>query len=104
MGFVWFVPVSSKENDRAGTKGGGGNRIVSGGVQNCFWGGALWYVFPSPEFSPPLFFQALPENDKNGTHGREIMTVEFDLITYLFRKGPCPAIFYGKEFELEPIP
>ena len=35
---------------------GGGNRIISGGVQNRFWGGALWYVFPSPEFPPPLFF------------------------------------------------
>ena len=38
-------------------KGGGGERIISGGgVQNRFWGGALWYVFPSPEFPPPLFF------------------------------------------------
>ena len=22
-------------------------------IQNRFWGGALWYVFPSPEFSTP---------------------------------------------------
>ena len=54
MGFVWSVSVSSKENDIASTKGGG-NRIISGGVQNRFWGGDLWYVFPSPEFSPPPF-------------------------------------------------
>ena len=52
VGFVWSVPVSSKENDIARTKGGG-NRIISGGVQNRFWGGDLWYVYPSPEFSPP---------------------------------------------------
>ena len=31
----------------------GGKRIISGGVQNCFWGEVLWYVFPSPEFPPP---------------------------------------------------
>ena len=55
MGFVWSAPVSSKESDRASTKGGG-NRIISGGVQNRFWGGVLWYVFPSPEFPPPLCF------------------------------------------------
>ena len=36
---------------------GGGNRIISGGVQNRFGGEDLWYVFPSPEFPPPpLFF------------------------------------------------
>ena len=34
---------------------GGGNRIISGGVQNRFWEGISWYVFPSPEF-PPLCF------------------------------------------------
>ena len=39
---------------------GGGNRIISGGVQNRFWGGVLWYVFPSPEFSPPPLFPDLP--------------------------------------------
>ena len=56
MGFAWSVPVSSKENNRAKTNGGG-KRIIGGGVQNCFWEGVLWYVFPSPEFSnPPLFF------------------------------------------------
>ena len=28
-----------------------------GGSKTVFWGGVLWYVFPSPEFStPPLFF------------------------------------------------
>ena len=37
-------------------KQGGGNRIISGGVQNRFWGGVLWYVFPSPEFFPPFCF------------------------------------------------
>ena len=35
---------------------GGGNRIISGGVQNRFWGGDLWYGFLSPEFSPPFVF------------------------------------------------
>ena len=55
MGFAWSVPVSSKENNRAKTNWGGGN--IGGGVQNRFWEGVLWYVFPSPEFSnPPLFF------------------------------------------------
>ena len=34
---------------------GGGNRIISGGVQSRSWGGALWYVFHSPEFPPPCF-------------------------------------------------
>ena len=42
VGFVWSVPT--KENDIAQTKGGG-NRIISGGVQNRFWGEVLWYVF-----------------------------------------------------------
>ena len=31
----------------------GGKRIISAGVQNRFWGGALWYV------SPPLSFPSL---------------------------------------------
>ena len=53
MGFVWSVPVSSKENNRAKTNGGG-QRIIGGGVQNRFWEGVLWYVFPSPEFSTPF--------------------------------------------------
>ena len=35
---------------------GGGKRIIGGGVQNRFWEGVLWYVFPSPEFSTPLCF------------------------------------------------
>ena len=47
VGFVWSVPVS------------GGKRIISGGVQNRFWGGVLWYVFPSPEFSTPLCFSLI---------------------------------------------
>ena len=34
----------------------GGKRIISGGVQIRFGGGALWYVFPSPESPPLLFF------------------------------------------------
>ena len=55
--FAWSVPVSSKENNRAKTNGGG-KRIIGGGggVQNRFWEGVLWYVFPSPEFSTPLCF------------------------------------------------
>ena len=53
MGLVWSVPVPSKENDRASTKGkGGGNRIIGGGV--VFWGGVLWYAFTFPEFSTPF--------------------------------------------------
>ena len=34
---------------------GGGERIIIGLVENRFWGGLLWYVFPSPEFPHPLF-------------------------------------------------
>ena len=37
-------------------QGGVGNRIIGGGVQNHFWGGVSWYVFPSPEFSSRLCF------------------------------------------------
>ena len=37
-------------------KRGGGKRIIGRGSKNRFWEGVLWYVFPSPEFSPPLFF------------------------------------------------
>ena len=33
-------------------KHGGGKRIIGGGNKNRFWGGILWYVFPSPEFDP----------------------------------------------------
>ena len=41
------------------SKGGGGNRIIGGGVRNLFgdhpeW--VLWYVFLSPEFSTPFVF------------------------------------------------
>ena len=36
---------------------GGGKRIIGGGGPKPFWGGVLWYVLPSHEFStPPLFF------------------------------------------------
>ena len=38
MGLVWSVPISSEENDRAWTDGGG----------------VLWYVFPSLSFPPPF--------------------------------------------------
>ena len=55
MGFAWSVPVSSKENNRAKTNGGG-KTYHKRGVQNRFWEGVLWYVFPSPEFSTPLCF------------------------------------------------
>ena len=40
--------------------GGSSERIIGGGVQNCFWGGVLWYVFPYPEFSTPFVFSDLP--------------------------------------------
>ena len=46
VGFVWSVPVPFMKNDK-------GHRIIGGGVQNRFWGGVLWYVFLSPEFSTP---------------------------------------------------
>ena len=36
--------------------GGGGKRIIGGAVQNRFWGGVIWYVFPSFELSTPLCF------------------------------------------------
>ena len=36
VGFAWSVPVSSKENNRAKTSGGG-KRIIGGVVQNRFW-------------------------------------------------------------------
>ena len=53
MGFVWSVPArSSKENDRACTRGGGGNRITSGGVQNRF-GEGLYGMFSPPLSFPP---------------------------------------------------
>ena len=58
MGFASSVPVSSKEDNRAKTNGGG-ERIIGGGVQNRFWEGVLWYVSPSPEFSTPLCFSLI---------------------------------------------
>ena len=48
-----------------GREKGRGNRIIGGGVQNRFWGGVLWYVFPSPEFSTPFCFSLT-----NGTRPR----------------------------------
>ena len=48
MGLVWSVPVPSKEMT--------GREQSRWGIQNRFWGGVLWYVFPSPEFSTPLCF------------------------------------------------
>ena len=50
------MPVSSKENNRAKTNGGGGKRIIGGGVQNRFWEGVLWSVFPPLSFPPPFVF------------------------------------------------
>ena len=73
MGFAWSVPVSSKENNRAKTNGGGKRIIGGGGVQNRFWEGVLWYVFPSPEFSTPLCFSLLNKaanKRKQGVRGR----------------------------------
>ena len=62
MGFAWSVPVSSKENNRAKTNGGG--KRMMGGIQSRFWEGVLWYVFPSHEFStPPLFFSEIPQKE-----------------------------------------
>ena len=44
---------------------GAGKRIIGGGVQNWFWGGVLWHVFPSPEFStPPLFAREKAPNSE----------------------------------------
>ena len=59
MGFAWSVPVSSKEKQQGENKRGGGKRIIGEGVQNRFWEGVLWYVFPSPEFSTPLCFSLI---------------------------------------------
>ena len=36
------------------TTGHGGETYHRWGVQDRFWGGVLWYVFPSPEFSTPF--------------------------------------------------
>ena len=62
MGFVRSVPVSSKGHDRVWTRGGGGKSYHKWVGPKPFLGGALCYVFPSPEFSPPtpLFFSGLP--------------------------------------------
>ena len=40
---------------------GGGKSYHKWGVQNRFWGGISWYVFPSPEFPPPPFVSSLNE-------------------------------------------
>ena len=53
VGFVWSVPVFSKAGRE---QTGGGNVSEVGGSKTVFWGGVLWYVFPSPECSPPPFF------------------------------------------------
>ena len=61
---VWSVPVSAKENDRTWTNGGVRNCITSGGVQNHFRGGALWFGTPPP--SPLLnpFFVDFPTEER----------------------------------------
>ena len=59
VGFALSVPASSKENNRAKTNGGGKRIIGWGGVQNRFWEGVLWHVFPSREFSTPLCFSPI---------------------------------------------
>ena len=62
MGFASSVPASSKETTGRKQTGGGGKRIIGGGVQHRFWEGVLWYVFPSPEFShPPLFLSEISQ-------------------------------------------
>ena len=52
MGFAWSVPVSSKENNRARNKRGGGERIIGGGGPEPFLGRG----FMVPEFSTPFVF------------------------------------------------
>ena len=41
---LWSFPLRRMR----GREQGRGKRIISGGVQNRFWGGALWCVFPLP--------------------------------------------------------
>ena len=56
MGFAWSVPVSSKENNRAKTKGGGKTYHRWGGP-TPFLGRGFMVCFPLPRvFHPPLFF------------------------------------------------
>ena len=47
VGFAWSVPVSSKENNRAKTNGGG-KRIIGGGGQKPFLGRGFMVCFPLP--------------------------------------------------------
>ena len=56
MGFVWSVPVSSKEN--TWSEQTGGERIIGGGGSKTFFGEGFYGMF-SPPLSfppPPLFF------------------------------------------------
>ena len=73
-----------------------------GGVQNRFWGGDLWYVFPSPEFSPPpLFFSDPPIlafGDLCGGNSFENDFEVLDLVSGNLRarkKGRARAFFVG---------
>ena len=51
VGFILSVPVSFlRKMTGHGQGGGGGKPYHKWGV----WGGVLWYVFPSPEYSTPL--------------------------------------------------
>ena len=50
VGFVWSVPVSSKENGRR-EQGGGRN-----GRSKTVFGEGLYGMFSPPLISPPLFF------------------------------------------------
>ena len=56
VGFAWSVPVSFKENNRAKTNGGGGKRIIGGGVQNVFAKGFYGMFSPPLSFPPPFVF------------------------------------------------
>ena len=58
MGLAWSEPVSSKEkfNNRAKTNGGGGKRIIGGGIQTVFGKGFYGMFSPPLCFPPPFVF------------------------------------------------
>ena len=55
VGFAWSLPVSSKENNRAKTKGGG-KRIIGGGSKTVFGKGFYGMFSPPLSFPPPFVF------------------------------------------------
>ena len=69
VGFPWSVPVSSKENNRAKTNGGGGETYHrwGGGSKTVFGKGFYGMFSPPLSFPPPFVFLRLCRElrDKN---------------------------------------